>query len=58
LVKTINDPRYTPAEREKEEAVAQKSICVHLGKIKQYNAGAMPVSDLDRIWKSYDCENA
>ena len=58
MVASINDPRFTPAEKEKEETVAQKSICVHLGKIKQYNAGSLPSAALERIWNSYGCDNA
>ena len=52
----INDPRYTPAQLSQEEEIARISICTHLGKISDFNGGALPAPELVRLFSSWRCE--
>lgn len=55
--KSINDPRYTPADIDREHKVARLSICTHLNRIRDFNAGQLPQGDLKQMWTSWNCES-
>jgi hypothetical protein len=51
----INDPQYTPAQVDQEEARARLTICTHLERITQFNGGQLPLSQLETVSKSFGC---
>ena len=54
----INDDRYTPADVDKEEARARRCVCTHLTKVRQFNAGALPSTELESLEVSFRCNDA
>ena len=52
----INDPRYTPAQIDQEQEIATKKICIHLGKISNFNGGILPSQWLIQVSNSFQCE--
>ena len=55
FTKAINDPRYSPAEIDREEQRAQLTICEHLRRVKTYNYGRLPGSELNHVAESFRC---
>ena len=51
----FNDPRYTPADIDREEERARLSVCSHIKRIRQFNAGALPTMELENLSVSFRC---
>lgn len=64
FVEAINDETKTPKEIDEEQEVAKRSICVHLERIRELNAGELPRTiqlrdskvELRNLWLSW-CRN-
>jgi hypothetical protein len=51
----FNDPRYTPADIDREEERARLSVCTHIARIRQFNAGKLPSMELENLSQSFRC---
>jgi len=49
------DVRYTPAQVDQEEQIARATICRHLQRIRDFNAGKLPGKRLEKLWDSFRC---
>ena len=57
FVKALNDPRYTPADLDKEETIAGREICEALEMIKRHNRNQLPdIKALNEVWLSFRCD--
>ncbi len=52
----FTDPRYTPADIDREEERARLSVCAHLKRIRDFNAGALPSTEMESLSVSFRCE--
>jgi hypothetical protein len=52
----INDPRYSPADIEREQERAQLTVRTHIARIKEFNAGILPTDELRKIAASFRCD--
>ncbi len=52
---TFNDPRYTPADVDREEDRARLCVCAHLKRIREFNAGTLPNVELESLGISFRC---
>jgi len=57
FIGSINDPRYSPADIDREEQRARLVVCAHLKRIREYNAGSFPTPELANVAKSYRCDS-
>ena len=56
FAKAINDPRYTPADLDREQERAELTVRAHIKRIKEFNAGALPNEELRQLALSFRCE--
>jgi hypothetical protein len=52
----INDPRYTPADIDREEQRAELTVRTHINRIREFNAGQLPSEELRQLALSFRCE--
>jgi hypothetical protein len=52
----VRDPSSTPDQIDQATAKAVKTICRHLRIVKERNNQVLPEGELQRLWKSYQCE--
>ena len=51
----LNDPRYTPADIDREQESARLSACSHIERIRNFNAGVLPTKELENFCLSFRC---
>lgn len=56
FVACFDDPRYSPADIDKEQEIAKRSVCAHLRRIQEFNAGTLPTQALRDVCVSFRCE--
>jgi hypothetical protein len=56
LKKALKDPANSNQEKDKEVRIAGATICAELRRIKTLNQGKLPHTELERLWKSFDCD--
>jgi hypothetical protein len=56
FAKSFNDPRYTPADIDREEERARLVVCNHLNRIRKFNGDVLPNENLIQLSKSFRCE--
>jgi hypothetical protein len=54
----FNDPRYTPADIDREQERAKLTVCTHIKRIREFNDGVLPNDELGKIARSFQCDNA
>ena len=53
---SINDPRLSASEVDREQARAEAVVRIHIANIKKYNGGVLPTPELKEIAKSFQSE--
>lgn len=51
----FTDPRYTPADIDREEERARLCVCAHLKRIREFNAGILPNIEMESLSVSFRC---